>query len=964
MIKYILLSALLVLGFTTTKAQLTVSNSLTPQQLVNNVLLGNGVTAFNITYTGAAQAIGTFNSTNSNVGLGSGILMCSGNVNLAVGPNTATGQGEINGQPGDSDIDQFDLTSQSEDAATLEFDFIPSSDSISFRYVFASEEYEDFSAGPNFTFTDAFGFFLSGPGINGQFSNNSENVALLPGTSLPVSIANVNQNVNNQYYIPNLSPGEGGNPPPNNFAYDGYTVVLTAHANVICGDTFHIKISIADRSDGSYDSGVFLEAESFASGGLAVSTQTLSGDSIVSEGCIGAGYVFSRVDTSTTDTIVLVIGGNAIAGVDYLPISDTIIFPQGEDSIIIQITTLQDGIFEGTDTLTATVSFVTECGNTVIRQGVLYIVDTVLISTAPDTFIVQCNTDSFFVTVTPQNGNPPFVYDWSTGDIDDTIWLHAVQDTFVTVQITDTCGNTSGIDTVYVHFQLLPPLTLDLITGLLSDTLTCDNNFIFPEANVTGGLMGPNGYTYLWSDGEINPFPFYFIDSTQFLWVEVQDLCGTTLRDSVLITYLTPPLPQINLTREDTIISCPFIGGLTIGANVTYIGGVLDYNWNVGLSGFGVTSINPLVVNPINTTTYFVSVSECNRVTNSDTVTITVIVPDPPTVAINGIQPVQCLGDSVYLTAEFTGGTPPLSYFWTGVSGATQNINAIVTIANTLGAQVQLNVTDACHTTPVLVTNIVPYQAPAPINIALSDTTVHCLGDTITLFTSVTGGGIPLKYIDWDSETGLVNDSFSLVTVNSDTIFHITVKDQCDTTRSDSVKVTVSAFPDISVSVNADSAYCATDSVNFKGTASGGDGNLITEWWANGTLVNNELIFSDTFGSPDTTNYILKVTDGCLTTATDTFKVIIKSCEIEVTNFISPNGDGINDLLIFPNAQYYPENTLQVYDRWGRRVFNSTNYKNDWNGGKLNDGSYFYVLTPTTTPQGPFKGFFELIRDK
>src|SRR5690606_1780277 len=71
----------------------------------------------------------------------------------------------------------------------LEFDFVPNGDSLMFRYVFASKEYPGYTCS---SFNDAFGFFISGPGINGPFSNNAINIALIPGTDVPVAINTLN----------------------------------------------------------------------------------------------------------------------------------------------------------------------------------------------------------------------------------------------------------------------------------------------------------------------------------------------------------------------------------------------------------------------------------------------------------------------------------------------------------------------------------------------------------------------------------------------------------------------------------------------------------------------------------------------------------------------------------------------------------------------------------------------------
>ncbi|KXJ04386.1 hypothetical protein AC249_AIPGENE9558, partial [Exaiptasia diaphana] len=170
--------------FQTSHAQLVTSNAMTPQQLVNNVLIGGGVTASNIQYTGSANAIGHFDGVNCNVGLDSGIILTTGTI-LDVpadqgphGPNDLGGAGVDNNEPGEPLLAAA-AGNPSFNAAKLEFDFVPQSDTIKFNYVFASEEYLEFVGG---TVNDAFGFFISGPNpAGGNYTN--QNIALIPGTT-------------------------------------------------------------------------------------------------------------------------------------------------------------------------------------------------------------------------------------------------------------------------------------------------------------------------------------------------------------------------------------------------------------------------------------------------------------------------------------------------------------------------------------------------------------------------------------------------------------------------------------------------------------------------------------------------------------------------------------------------------------------------------------------------------------
>ncbi|MBW8004116.1 MAG: hypothetical protein FVQ80_19365, partial [Planctomycetes bacterium] len=303
-------------------AQLTVSNALTPAQLVQNVLLGPGVIATNITFSGNALQRGTFNATGTNFPIDSGVILSSGDINVAIGPNISTGAtlplGGFNG-PGDPDLTT--LAGQTTfDAAVLEFDFIPIGDTIRFNYIFGSDEYPEYVCS---NFNDAFGFFISGPGIVGPFSsppgfpNGSVNIALVPGTiSTPVAINTINPGVAgtngmasncnaidpswpsyNIYYVDNLTGSSHPLADPTNIQFDGYTIVLEAVYPVQCSQTYHIKLAIADAFDPVFDSGVFLKSGSFSSAGIQVSVTTVTGDSTIIEGCTDATFTFTRSDT-------------------------------------------------------------------------------------------------------------------------------------------------------------------------------------------------------------------------------------------------------------------------------------------------------------------------------------------------------------------------------------------------------------------------------------------------------------------------------------------------------------------------------------------------------------------------------------------------------------------------------------------------------------------------------------------
>lgn len=235
---------------------LDITENSTPEeaiQMVHDMLVSGGIQVYNVQFTGYPQSSGTF-SGETGIGLSSGLLITSGKASLAIGPNNSQGAGRNNGLSGDADLSVL-ADDDTFDACILEFDFIPSTGNISLTFVFASEEYPE---GVNANWNDAFGIFLSGPGIEGPFTNGAVNLAVLPGTAIPISVNTVNSDSNAVFFVSNW------NPVVNNYTqYDGYTVVLTAEAAVEPLLTHHLKIAIADGGDRVYDSGLWIKEASF-----------------------------------------------------------------------------------------------------------------------------------------------------------------------------------------------------------------------------------------------------------------------------------------------------------------------------------------------------------------------------------------------------------------------------------------------------------------------------------------------------------------------------------------------------------------------------------------------------------------------------------------------------------------------------------------------------------------------------
>jgi gliding motility-associated-like protein len=269
-----------------------ISEQYTPEELVHDILFDstcaiiNNVTSSTGTGVGSVNGIGYFNRNGTSFPFEEGVILSSGTVSKAMGPNN-TNQLYEGKYPlaedglnplweGDDDLEAIILAGtgnpmNSYNATKLEFDFIPITPSINFNFLFASEEYGFYQC----NYSDAFAFILTDLSVPGS---EAQNLAVLPGTQIPISVVTIRDalynldfdcaSVNPEYFDTFYALGLGVPPMTAPINFNGVTVPLTAYSEVIPGHQYHIKLVIADRGDASLDSAVFLEAGSFDIGNI------------------------------------------------------------------------------------------------------------------------------------------------------------------------------------------------------------------------------------------------------------------------------------------------------------------------------------------------------------------------------------------------------------------------------------------------------------------------------------------------------------------------------------------------------------------------------------------------------------------------------------------------------------------------------------------------------------------------
>lgn len=504
-----------VLFFTPAEAQLSVTANQTALQLAQK-LTGPGITIINPVLNCPANANGVFKVTASNLGIDSGIILTTGRAATtgssygANGPQVAgvnNNASTSNGASGDPDLNVL-AGQATHDACRLEFDLIPKGDSIRFDYVFASEEYWKSTCA---SYNDAFAFFISGPGIPG-----TQNIALVPGTSIPVTVNSINSGVpgvNSNGTLGLCTAMGAGSPFTTYFVnnsggttvtYYGFTKVLTARKEVIPCSTYHLKLTIADASNFLYDSGVFLKAGSLQTATFGVqplgATVTGSPDTMIVKGCAPGAVRFSRsLAKPTPQTLRFTLGGTAVNGVDYATITDSVIIPPNALTVDLPITGLPTPP-AGDKTLKLYLKSPFSCDPSDITDSiVLVLVDSLHIKILTDDTAV-CRGQAVPIKV---NGDDRYFYSWSPAiDLDNanikqpTATVSVPVQTYVLTASWPAAG--CGPKTDAIEIRTTPAPTVDAganVKVCIGNPLELHATVAPPDPGYGYSWSGPSGFT-------------------------------------------------------------------------------------------------------------------------------------------------------------------------------------------------------------------------------------------------------------------------------------------------------------------------------------------------------------------------------------------------------------------------------------------------------------------------------------
>lgn len=625
-------------------------NDFTTQTLVKDIFASGACDNIDlIVPIGNTDGIGYFENGSAAIGLDKGIILATGPTWHAQGPNNSTEiSGDLSGPNGDNDLNRLSEGNVF-DAAGIAFDFVPLDSFVSFRYVFASEEYCEFVGSD---YNDVFGFFVSGPGIDGEFSANANNVAIIPGTDDFVAINSVNYNQNSDYYVPNERPEDRDicnlesvpTPHLNQIQYDGFTTVLTAVLKVQPCETYHIRLVVGDVSDPFFDSAVFLEAGSFNLGGeIAVSTVGDSaGDTQLFEGCEDAAFRFSRsaespLDLPLTVNYYISSASTATAGTDYTTLPAIVTIPAGDSYIDVPVSSLPDTEEEEEELIRVVLDIPCAC---YADSADLYIVPPIPLSLVVDDVYVCPDTEAT-MSVEIGGGIAPYSFNWSGGSQEDSQEVNlnnAVQQ----LTVTDACGQSAMTEANVLAIN--PPSAL--LSGI--DTI-CQGDTAW--LNLALEAVFPVALTYQLNNNttaeviltENTGFPATAEGNYELLAIEDAACAGNASGNAALTVW------ELSLTADITDVKCADGADGQISLHEPIGDGPFEYQWSPQES-------NATIQEGLMSGTYSTSVTDIHQCQSVFTWEVE---------APLGIEQPQLDCDDLFageITLNTNGGTPPYAY--------------------------------------------------------------------------------------------------------------------------------------------------------------------------------------------------------------------------------------------------------------------------------------------------------------
>ncbi|MGN6645760.1 MAG: gliding motility-associated C-terminal domain-containing protein, partial [Cytophaga sp.] len=546
-------------------------------------------------------------------------------------------------------------------------------------------------------------------------------------------------------------------------------------------------------------------------------------------------------------------------------------------------------------------------------------------------------------------------YTWSTGSTNNPLVVTTSGTYTVTYKSADNCTAPVSASTT-VTVNPIPPQPTVTAGGPLT---FCDGGSV----SLTAATVGFTGGTYTWSNGSTtNPLVVTTSGSYSVTYTSPAN-CTAPVSTSTTVT-VNPIPPQPTVTASGPLTFCDGGSVSLTAATAGFTGGT--YTWSTGSTN------NPLVVTTSGTyTVTYKSADNCTApVSASTTVTVNPIPPQPVVTAAGNTN--ICPGETVTMSASAAGYSGTFEWF-----KGTQSLGISNSIDLTIpdSYSVLFKTDEGCVSSIAETFSITarPFNSAVDLGADL----VVCNNYVELLTTSpLFGKGSWSLYdpgLQFDTKADSSYVRISGLVDGKEYKFVYKVSGECGDDRTDTIKVRagVPGFKIASLQTPNDT-MCVGVARTVEVNVTGGSGKYVYHWLnaaTNDTMNTTVNSLNITPASVLTTYYVYvedKVKTGCKTFADTILISALEKQKLLVPNLITPNKDGMNDEFkivevdnynnkMFPSGSY-----VEVYNRWGTRVYQANNYDGTWKGENTEDGMYFYYVK-TGCGGEEFKGWLQIL---
>lgn len=534
-----------------------------------------------------------------------------------------------------------------------------------------------------------------------------------------------------------------------------------------------------------------------------------------------------------------------------------------------------------------------------------------------------CDGSTIVITPTVTGGTPAYNYSWTPSSLGTVTTVSISTSGVFDLLVTDQNSCTGTV-------QFTVSTTQPTLSILASPNSICANS----TSTLSSSYIGAD--TYSWSSGSTSDTAIVSSAGTYSLLITVNG-CTASATTSITVN----PTPTVTI---------PGTAGMCAGANATVSvtsfspAGVYTYTWSNG------SNSNSAIVSTATVLTVQIT-NISSGCTSAISNTCNVIPVSNPTVTMSGTPVVFCSGSNAVLTPTIiSGGSTSYTYAWSPSSLGTSSV------ASTPNQGVfSVTVTDGNSCTA---SGTVSTVLSIPTVTLSSPDLVLCPNECTIIYATGVTSYSPATY-SWSNSTSFNSDSTE---VCSSGPVQVTFTDAKGCIATNTITVVNDIIPTVSFISNPSSPVNAGQIINFTNTSTVSTGSITSATWSFGdgdTAIGNQV--NHTYSNVGSFPVVLTVTgsSGCTNTVSVVYQV---DAVLEIPNVFTPNGDGVNDLLKFRYLEVFNSNNLTIFNRWGKKVFEQDNYKNDWNGGGLNDGTYFFILSVPEASPNIYKGYIQLIR--